>query len=191
MRERNYPSWSTWLRKSAVEIERVVDFPPDDGRDRALDGGCQEVQPLRPSGRDYDPDRLSPRLAGVRVVRSAMVAGRGWPPAGYTSAGRRTARRVSTRCRVTRSARCDVCSANRGRPRTSLSPLSRMHPWPWWPGLEENFVAMPPASNSASWEKTLSVSCSPSGCLKARMRCRRATVHCSCLPVRVNLLRCQ
>src|SRR5215471_16552791 len=76
MRERNYPSWSTWLRKSAVEIERVVDFPPDDGRDRALDGGCQEVQPLRPSGRDYDPDRLSPRLAGVRVMRSAMVAGR-------------------------------------------------------------------------------------------------------------------
>jgi hypothetical protein len=49
---------------------------PDDGRDRALDGGRQEVQPLRPSGRDYDPDRLSPRLAGVRVVRSAMVAGR-------------------------------------------------------------------------------------------------------------------
>src|SRR5215813_14725991 len=48
----------------------------DDGRDRALDGGRQEVQPLRPSGRDYDPDRLSPRLAGVRVVRSAMVAGR-------------------------------------------------------------------------------------------------------------------
>src|SRR6266481_7641998 len=34
----------------------------------------QEVQPLRPSGRDYDPDWLSPRLAGVRVVRSAMVA---------------------------------------------------------------------------------------------------------------------
>src|SRR5262245_8879545 len=46
---------------------------PDDGRDRALDGGRQEVQPLRPSGRDYDPGRLSPRLAGVRVVRSAMV----------------------------------------------------------------------------------------------------------------------
>src|SRR5262249_53592608 len=46
-----------------------------DGRDRALDGGRQEVEPLRPSGRDYDPDRLSPRLAGVRVVRSAMVAG--------------------------------------------------------------------------------------------------------------------
>src|SRR5215831_18872759 len=41
---------------------------PDDGRDRALDGGRQEVQPLRPSGRDYDPDWLSPRLAGVRVV---------------------------------------------------------------------------------------------------------------------------
>src|SRR5262249_55766995 len=54
---------------------------PDHGRDRALDGGRQEVQPLRPSGRDYDPDRLSPRLAGVRVVRSAMVAGRAghWP----------------------------------------------------------------------------------------------------------------
>src|SRR5262249_60544844 len=49
---------------------------PDDGRDRAVDGGRQEVQPLRPSGCDYDPDRLSPRLAGVRVVRSAMVAGR-------------------------------------------------------------------------------------------------------------------
>src|SRR5262249_22819094 len=29
---------------------------PDDGRNRALDGGHQEVQPLRPSGRDYDPD---------------------------------------------------------------------------------------------------------------------------------------
>jgi|AmaraimetFIIA100_FD_contig_111_93445_length_1927_multi_5_in_0_out_0_2 type 1 fimbriae regulatory protein FimB/type 1 fimbriae regulatory protein FimE len=27
----------------------------DDGRDRAVDGGRQEVQPLRPSGRDYDP----------------------------------------------------------------------------------------------------------------------------------------
>src|SRR5262249_40098604 len=49
---------------------------PDDGRDRALDGGRQKVQPLRPSGRNHDPDRLSPRLAGVRVVRSAMVAGR-------------------------------------------------------------------------------------------------------------------
>src|SRR5262249_51244724 len=48
---------------------------PDDGRDRAVDGGRQEVQPLWPSGRDYDPDWLSPRLAGVRVVRSAMVAG--------------------------------------------------------------------------------------------------------------------
>src|SRR5262245_1903682 len=49
---------------------------PDHGRDRALDGGRQEVQPLRPSGRDHDPDRLPPRLAGIRVVRSAMVAGR-------------------------------------------------------------------------------------------------------------------
>src|SRR5262249_42337982 len=29
-------------------------------RDRAVDGGRQEVQPLWPSGRDYDPDRLSP-----------------------------------------------------------------------------------------------------------------------------------
>src|SRR6516165_10962772 len=37
-----------------------------------------------PSGRDYDPDWLSPRLAGVRVVRSAMVAGR----AGHRSATR-------------------------------------------------------------------------------------------------------
>src|SRR5205823_12560176 len=28
------------------------------------------------SGRDHDPDRLSSRLAGIRVVRSAMVASR-------------------------------------------------------------------------------------------------------------------
>src|SRR5262244_2736921 len=49
---------------------------PDDGRDRAVDGGSQEVEPLRPSGRNHDLDWLSPRLAGVRVVRSAMVAGR-------------------------------------------------------------------------------------------------------------------
>src|SRR6516165_11896897 len=42
----------------------------------AVDGGRQEVQPLRPSGRDYEPDRLPARLASVRVVRSAMVAGR-------------------------------------------------------------------------------------------------------------------
>src|SRR5262245_31267251 len=41
-----------------------------------LNGGRQEVEPLRPSGRNHDPDWLSPRLAGVRVVRSAMVAGR-------------------------------------------------------------------------------------------------------------------
>src|SRR5262249_46707030 len=58
--------------KSPISHPRV----PDAGRDRALDGGRQEVQPLRPSGRNHDPDRLSPRLAGVRVVRSAMVAGR-------------------------------------------------------------------------------------------------------------------
>src|SRR5262249_11421745 len=45
-------------------------------RSRAADGRRQEVQPLRPSGRDYDPDWLSPRLAGGRIVRSAMVAGR-------------------------------------------------------------------------------------------------------------------
>src|SRR2546430_3578046 len=49
---------------------------PDDGRDRAVDGGSQEVEPLRPSGRNHDPDWLPPRLAGVRIVRSAMVAGR-------------------------------------------------------------------------------------------------------------------
>src|SRR5436190_10600908 len=35
-----------------------VSMSAPDGRDRALDGGRQEVQPLRPSGRDYDPDRL-------------------------------------------------------------------------------------------------------------------------------------
>jgi hypothetical protein len=46
-----------------------------DGRDRALDGGRQEVESLRPSGRNHDPDWLPPRLAGVRIVRSAMVAG--------------------------------------------------------------------------------------------------------------------
>jgi hypothetical protein len=49
---------------------------PDDGRDRAVDGGRQEVEPLRPSGRNHDPDRLPTRLAGIRVVRSAMAAGR-------------------------------------------------------------------------------------------------------------------
>jgi hypothetical protein len=40
--------------------------------------------------------------------------------AGYTSAGRRTARRVSTRCRVTRYAPCDVCGANRANPRRPI-----------------------------------------------------------------------
>src|SRR6516164_9734207 len=54
---------------------------PDDGGDRALDGGRQEVEPLGPSGRNHDPDWLSAWLAGVRVARSAMVAGRAghWP----------------------------------------------------------------------------------------------------------------
>ena len=56
---------------------------------------------------------LRPSCANCNGRRSS------WPPAGYTSAGRRTARRVSTRCRVTRYARCDACSANRGHPRTS------------------------------------------------------------------------
>src|SRR6516165_9744468 len=42
-----------------------------------------------------------------------------WPLVVYTSAGRRTARRVPTQCRATRYTRCGVCSANRGRPRTS------------------------------------------------------------------------
>src|SRR5215831_3025061 len=40
----------------------------------------------------------------------------------FHSAGRRTARRVSTRCRAMRYARCGVCSASRGCPRTSLCP---------------------------------------------------------------------
>src|SRR5215475_5222575 len=72
----------SWKTAGAVGRHQPLKFlsshprVPDDGRDRALDGGRQEVQPLRPSGRDYDPDWLSPRLAGVRVVRSAMVAGR-------------------------------------------------------------------------------------------------------------------
>jgi len=42
-----------------------------------------------------------------------------------TSAGRRTARRVSTRCRATRYARCGACSANRGHPRTSHDRAGR------------------------------------------------------------------
>src|SRR5262249_52193129 len=52
---------------------------PDEARERADDGGRQAVQSLRPSGRTHDPDRLPARLAGVRVVRSAMVAGRAGP----------------------------------------------------------------------------------------------------------------
>ena len=40
---------------------------PDDGRDRALDGGRQEIQPLRLSGRNHDPDWLPPRLAGSEL----------------------------------------------------------------------------------------------------------------------------
>src|SRR5262249_43525504 len=40
---------------------------PDDGRDRAVDGGRQEVEPLRPSGRDYDLDWLPPRLAASEL----------------------------------------------------------------------------------------------------------------------------
>jgi hypothetical protein len=40
--------------------------------------------PRQAWARNYDPDRLSPRLGGVRVVRSAMVAGR----AGHRAATR-------------------------------------------------------------------------------------------------------
>jgi len=54
-------------RQSAVCGEDIIYI--------SMCSGGEEVEPLRPSGRDYDPDRLSPRLAGVRVVRSAMVAG--------------------------------------------------------------------------------------------------------------------
>jgi integrase len=65
------------MLKAFIQPEAVPGLGQDrgerDGRDRALDGGRKEVQPLRPSGRDYDLDWLSPRLAGVRVVRSAMV----------------------------------------------------------------------------------------------------------------------
>src|SRR5262249_38923329 len=56
---------------------------PDDGRDRAVDGGSQEIEPLRPSGRDHDPDRLPPWPAGVGGLRPAMAADRAFrgPPA--------------------------------------------------------------------------------------------------------------
>src|SRR5215470_6850885 len=78
----------------------------DDGRDRAVDGGRQEVQPLRPSGRDYDPDWLSPRLAGFRVVRSAMVAGRaGHRPATRPQGEERLAECPSDESRRTREIR--------------------------------------------------------------------------------------
>src|SRR5262245_20109212 len=64
-----------------------------------------------------DPDWLSPRLAGVRVVRSAMVAGR----AGHRPATRPQGEERLAECPpATRYARCDACSANGGRPRTSL-----------------------------------------------------------------------
>jgi hypothetical protein len=42
----------------------------------AIDDRRAEREPLRPSGRDHDPDRVQARLAGLRAVRSAMVAGR-------------------------------------------------------------------------------------------------------------------
>src|SRR5262249_46810783 len=65
-----------------------------------------------PSGRNHDPDWLSPRLAGVRVVRSAMVAGRaGHRPAtrpqgeerlaeGPPDAGRRDTRAATSAART-------------------------------------------------------------------------------------------
>src|SRR5437868_3938191 len=61
----------------------------------------------------YGTSLLMPAIAYYLVTACerpscAICNGRrwSWPPAGYTSAGRRTARRVSTRCRATRYARC-------------------------------------------------------------------------------------
>src|SRR5207248_4527437 len=84
--------WPAIPKMSALQLRTSI------GRDRAVDGGRQEVEPLRPSGRDYDPDRLSPRLAGVRVVRSAMVAGR----AGHRTATRAQGEERLAECRALR-----------------------------------------------------------------------------------------
>src|SRR5262249_10872081 len=114
---------------------------PDGGRDRALDGGCQEVQSLRPSGRDYDPDRLSPRLAGVRVVRSAMVAGRAshqpatrpqgeerlaeWPP----DAGRRETRAAASAGRFGPEPRGGTKSIHLRAQHKGKSKMAQQTPW--------------------------------------------------------------
>src|SRR2546421_589418 len=62
------------------------------------------------------------KRTGKPCRRAAICNGRrsSWPPVGYRSAGRRTGRRVSTRCRATRYARCGAFSANRDRPPTSF-----------------------------------------------------------------------
>src|SRR5262249_4535410 len=59
-----------------------------------------------PSGRNHDPDRLPPRLAGVRVVRSAMVAGRvgHWPATRPQGEERLAAGPSDARWRDTRAA---------------------------------------------------------------------------------------
>src|SRR5262249_58697868 len=92
---------------------------PDDGRDRALDGGGQEGQPLGPSGRNHDPDRLPPRLAGVRVVRSAMVASR----AGHRPATRPQGEERLAECPPDAGRRDTRAAASAARTRTILARL--------------------------------------------------------------------
>src|SRR5262249_44776743 len=49
---------------------------PHPTRDRAADGLRPKAWPLRPSRRDHDPCRLSPRSAGLGGLRPAMAADR-------------------------------------------------------------------------------------------------------------------
>src|SRR5262245_13623973 len=72
-----------WKSRLSTTRRQALKFPScahprvsDRARDRAPDGGGPEIEPLWPSRRDHDPGRSPARLAGVGVVRSAMVAGR-------------------------------------------------------------------------------------------------------------------
>src|SRR4029450_14161743 len=69
MPEENWPSWSTGLRKSAVEIERVVDPPPADaiGPDGA--GVCAQLAKghfTAPPSREMNSRRSFDHLVGAQ-----------------------------------------------------------------------------------------------------------------------------
>ena len=72
-----------------------------------------DLPPQWPAGDLADHDEILPLITAHLAADQCLQS---WPPAGYISAGRRTARRVSTRCRATRYARCGVYNVNRGHP---------------------------------------------------------------------------